>query len=376
MKKRMIIMLVVVAVVLGGVFGFQIFKGMMIKKFMAGMGSAPQTVSTIKAEMQEWQPEIKALGTLRAARGVELTSEVAGIVDEIHFESGQDVEEGTLLVQLRSQDEMARLHALQAAAKLAEITWERDQKQLKAQAISQATVDVDAATLAAARAQVAQQRAVLEKKMILAPFTGRIGIRAVDVGQYLNAGTSVATLQQVDPIYFDFALPQQFVPQLKVGQKLVAKADAWPDREFPGEITAINPKIDPATRNVQIRASLPNPDRLLLPGMFATAGIVSGDPQKRLTLPQTAITFNPYGSTVFVVETKAVEGQDTPQMIASQKFVTTGATRGDQIAILSGIAEGDTVVTAGQMKLRNGSPLVINNSIQPSNDPNPKPEDK
>jgi membrane fusion protein (multidrug efflux system) len=375
MKKRMIIMLVLVGLVLGGVFGWLKFSHSMMTKYMAAASNPPQTVSTIKAETAEWQSELKAVGTLRAVKGADLSAEVEGIVDEIHFESGDDVEEGKVLLHLRDADDVAKLKALEAAAKLAEITLQRDLKQVKVQAVSQAAVDADMANLNSTQAQVEQQKAVVAKKTIRAPFAGHIGIRSADIGQYLNPGTAVVTLQQLDPIYIDFYLPEQQMPQVQMGQKVTAKTDAHPGKSFEGEITALNAKVDPATRNLLIRATFKNAERLLLPGMFANVTIVSGSPQRFLTLPQTTITYNPYGNTVYVVVTEGADEKGEPKLAAKQTFVTTGDTRGDQVAVLNGLKEGDIVVTAGQIKLRNGSPVVINNSIQPVNEANPKPED-
>jgi membrane fusion protein, multidrug efflux system len=205
--------------------------------------------------------------------------------------------------------------------------------------------------------------------VLRAPFAGHLGIRAVDLGQYLNAGTAVVTLQALDPIYADFFLPQQALDQIKVGQAISARVDTYPGQHFAGKILAINPLVDASSRNVQVRAALGNPDRRLLPGMYATIDIDVGAPQQHITLPQAAIAYNPYGSTVFLVE------QQGAAHTAHQVFVTTGATRGDQVAVLSGVKPGDTVVTAGQMKLRNGSPVAIDNSVQPTSDSNPMPTD-
>lgn len=368
MFMRMVLMLLAVGAVLGGVFGFQAFKGAMIHKYMTAGGPPPQTVSTVKAASQDWQPELKAVGTLRAVNGVDLTTEVAGIVDGIHFDSGADVEEGTMLLELRSDEERAHIKALKASAKLAETTLERDRQMLKSRAVSQAAVDADIAALDVAKAQVSEQRAVIEKKIILAPFSGRVGLRAVDVGQYISPGTVVATLQQTDPIYLDFTLPQQNLAQLRAGQKVTATTDAQPGREFVGEITALDAKVDAATRNVKIRATFPNPDHVLQPGMYASLAIATGAAQSLLTLPQTAITFNPYGNTVYTV----VKDDKTGALTANQVIVTTGAARGDQIAVISGVKDGDEVVSAGQMKLRNGSPVLVNNAVQPSDDAAPK----
>jgi membrane fusion protein (multidrug efflux system) len=369
MIKRMIIMLIGVGVVLGGFFAFQNFKANIIKQVLAQMANPPQTVSTVTAGLQDWQSQVEAVGSARAVNGADLSLEVSGIVDKLDFNSGDDVAAGAELLRLRSDDDVAKLQALQATADLAQITYDRDYKQLRAQAISQQTVDSDNFNLKNARAQVEQQKAMVDKKVLRAPFAGHLGIRQVDMGQYLNAGTTVVTLQALDPIYVDFFLPQQALGEIKMGEAVSARVDTWPGQAFAGKITAINPLVDSSSRNVQVRATLGNPDRRLLPGMYATVDIDVGAPQPHITLPQTAISYNPYGSTVFLVE------QNGGTHIARQTFVTTGATRGDQVAVLSGIKPGDVVVTAGQMKLRNGSPVAINNSIQPASDVTPAPTD-
>jgi len=371
MKKRMALMLVLAILVLGGIFGFKIFQGMMMKKYMASAGAPAQTVSVASAQIQDWQPSLTAVGSVRAVKGADLSAEVSGIVEAIKFESGGDADAGAVLVQLRAEDDVAKLHALEAAASLAQITYERDSKQLKIKAVSQATVDSDAAALAADAAQVAEQKAVVEKKTIRAPFAGHIGIRKVDIGQYLNPGDAIVTLQQLDPIYIDFTLPEAALSQISVGQKISTKIDARPDQAFEGEISAINAKVDEATRNIEVRGSFKNTDHLLLPGMYARVTVETGTPAKYVTLPQTAITFNPYGNTVYLVD-----NTDKEKPVAKQVFVKTGETRGDQIVILSGVSEGDTVVTAGQIKLRNDAPLKIDNEITPANDAGPKPEDR
>jgi membrane fusion protein, multidrug efflux system len=371
MTKRMVIMLVAVAVVFGGVFGFQAFKAVMIKKFMSSMSAPPQTVSATKAALSPWQPNIEAVGTLRAVKGADLSLEVSGVVDTITFNSGDDVQQGALLLKLRSDDDAAKLVSLQATAQLSEITYQRDLKQFKIQAVSQATLDTDAANLKNANAQVAEQQAVLDKKSLRAPFDGHLGIRAVDLGQYLSAGTAVVTLQALDPIYMDFFVPQQAVDQVRIGQTITVKVDAFKGQTFAGEISAINPRVDATTRNIQVRATLKNPDHKLLPGMYATVDIATGAPQNYITLPQTSITYNPYGDTVYVVDSKSTGPDSKPQLVARQTFVTTGSTRGDQVAVLKGVNEGDTVVTSGQIKLHNGSLVLIDNSIQPTADASP-----
>jgi len=240
---------------------------------------------------------------------------------------------------------------------------------------SQATVDNDEADLKSKQAQVEQQKALVEKKSISAPFAGKLGITLVNPGQYLNAGDKVVSLQSLNPIYIDFTLPQQYVSRIQLDQVVTLHADAFPNTRFTGKVAAIDPKIDPATRNVQIEALIENPKAELLPGMFANVDLETGQVESKLTVPQTAISFNPYGATLYLVEeTPTKEGKT--QLTAKQAFVNTGESRGDQVEILSGLKEGDTVITSGQLKLKNGSAVAINNEIVPSNDVNPKPVDE
>jgi membrane fusion protein, multidrug efflux system len=376
MIKRMVIMLVAVAVVFGGIFGFQAFKAVMIKKFIAGISNPPQTISAAAAATSEWQPKIEAIGSLRAVKGAELSLEASGVVESISFNSGDDVEAGAILLKLRTADDVARLDSLKAMAELNEITLDRSQRLLKTQAVSQAQLDSDGAKVKDAKAQVAQQQAIIDKKILRAPFAGHLGIRAVDLGQYLGAGTAIVTLQALDPIYVDFYVPQQSVDQVRLGQQVSVKVDAYKDQTFVGEISAVNPKVDVSNRNVQIRATLKNRDHRLLPGMYATIDIAVGSPAIYVTLPQTAISYNPYGDTVYVVESKGNDAAGKPQLVARQTFITVGPTRGDQVAILRGIDAGDTIVTAGQIKLHNGSVVMVDNSVTPTADAAPVPVDR
>ena len=376
MTKRMIIMLVLVGVVFGGIFAFQAFKGAMMKKFMSSKGFPPQTVSTMKAGYQDWQPQLEAVGSLRAVNGVDVSPQVEGIVTAIPFEQGEEVKSGTVLLQLYADDDIARLNALKAAAELAKTTFERDKIQLEIKGVSQQTLDTDAANLKQANANVAEQQALIDKKTIRAPFDGRLGIRAVNLGQYLTAGTPITTLQSLDPIYVDFSIPQKQLGEVEVGQEVTARTDTFPGETFVGKIAVINPEIDTTTLNVKVRARLDNPHHKLLPGMYATVDIATGSPQRYITLPQTAITYNPYGDIAYLVESQGTDEKGQPKLSARQVFVTTGAKRGDQIAVTKGINEGDTVVTSGQIKLRNGTPLLINNAIQPGFEPNPQPQDQ
>lgn len=376
MIKRMIIMLVAAAVILGGVFGFKAVVGMKIKEVMAGMGNMPQTVSTITAAKTEWQRQMEAVGSLRAVRGADLSFEVPGVVEEINFQSGDDVEEGKVLLRLRDADEAAKVKSLEAMVKLHTQTYERNLQLLKSKAVSQAVVDNDIANLTNFKAQVDQQRAILDKKTLRAPFAGRLGLREVDLGQYLPAGTVITTLQALTPIYVDFHLPQQALDQVKVGQAVTVEIDTYPGRNFTAKISAINPKVDTDTRNVLVRATLDNNDRLLLPGMHVTVDITVGAPQHLVTLPQTAISYNPYGDLVYIVDEAGKDSEGKPRLVVRQTFVTLGATRGDQVAIVKGVEEGQVVVTGGQMKLRNGVPVVVNNTVLPGNNAKPQPVDQ
>ncbi|WP_199539797.1 efflux RND transporter periplasmic adaptor subunit [Paraburkholderia kururiensis] len=386
MTRRMIVMLVCVGLLVAALVGFNLFRAHMIAKFMAGNAAPPATVTATVARYQAWQPQLAAVGSLRAVRGVDVTTEMAGLVRDIAFRSGQDVKAGQLLVELNADTDKAQLAALEAAAELAKTVYERDRAQYEIKAIAKAQLDADAADLKSKLAQVAQQTALVAKKTIRAPFAGRLGITTVNPGQYLNPGDTIVTLQTVDPIYVDFYLPQQQLGQLAIGQSVLVETNAYSGRTFTGKILSINPKVDTNTRNVQIEALVDNHDRKLLPGMYANVKVDAGAGQRYLTLPQTAITYNPYGATVFVVKNgneqsaqgnargKQTQGKTLP--VAQQVFVTPGPTRGDQVAVTKGIAEGTQVVTSGQLKLKNGTPLVIDNRVQPADSPNPTPQEQ
>lgn len=373
MIKPLIILGLAAALLLGGILAWQTFIGKMMQKGMAASFSVPPTVSTIVTATQSWQSRTEALGSLRAVRGADLAAQASGVVDRIAFQSGNEVRAGAVLLKLKANDDPAKLAQLESAADIAQITYQRDQEQLHAQAISQATVDSDLATLKSARAQVAAQRALIEEKTVRAPFAGSLGIRQVDEGQYLAAGTTVVTLQALDPMFIDFYVPQGALARLKVGQPVSATVDTYPDVRFGGKIASINSKVDSASRNVQVRASFGNAERRLIPGMYASVEVDDGTATQQLTLPQAAITYNPYGDTVFIVKKAGVDANGNPGATVQQRFVQLGDRRGDQVAVRSGLAAGDEVVTAGQMKLRNGSSILINNKITPANDLRPTP---
>ena len=373
--KRMIWMIVGVLLLIALIAGIKV---LLVVRMIHGMPKpAPFTVSTTTAKEQPWQPSLSAVGTLRAARGADLAMEVAGLVTGVNLESGQDVRQDQVLVQLRDGDDVAQLQQLEAAAQLSQLTFERARQQLAAQAISKADYDSAAADLKAKQAAVAQQKVVVAKKQLRAPFAGRAGIITISPGAYLSAGTAVVTVQQLDPLLVDFYVPQSELGRLQVGQTVNLKLDAYASRAFTGKLSAINPKVDLGTRNVQIEATVPNHDKALTPGMFAKVSVDAGTRQQQLTLPQAAIVYNPYGDTVYVVQPskgKDDKGQPLPPTV-KQTFVTVGDTRGDQVAIVKGIDTGTVVVTSGQIKLKNDAPIAIDNSVQPADSAHPAPQE-
>ena len=400
--RRMIIMIVAVLVLIGIIAGIKV---LMIMKMLAGMKPPPPAVvTTAKTSYQEWQPELRAVGTLRAARGSDLALEVAGLVGRVNVRSGEDVKAGQLLLELVTTDEVANLHQLEAQTALSQLTYERAKRQIAVHVIAQADYDNAAADLKVKQAAVAQQQAIISKKQLRAPFAGRAGIVTITPGTYLNSGTVIVTLQQLDPEYVDFFVPQKSLGQVEVGRGANLTLDAFPGKTFRGTVNAVNPRVDTNTRNVEVEARVPNPDRVLSPGMFVNVAIESGSQQRYLTLPQTAIVYNPYGETVYVVRNKSQFDADQAAAAASeadpvdkpaapkkaskgppalppdtrvveQTFVTTGPTRGDQVAVLSGLEAGVEVVTSGQIKLKNGAPVHIDNSVKPADNPNPRPQE-
>ena len=370
LKRRLIIAVVAVVVLVVVIAGIKTFTIMQMIAQAKANGAPAQTVTTTLAAYSDWQPQITAVGSVRAVHGVDITTEVTGLVRSLEFHSGEDAKRGQVLVRLNADADIATQHALEAAADLAATVYARDKVQFDAQAISQAQLDADAADLKNKRAQAAAQAALVEKKVLRAPFDGRLGITTVNPGQYLNTGDKVVTLQELDPVYVDFRLPQEQLAQVHPGLEVRVSLDAFPGESFPGKINAVDPLVDSSSRNFQAEATIANPARKVLPGMFVRVVVLSGAQQHYLTLPQTSITFNPYGSTVFLVQ-KDAKGKPTAQ----QTFVTTGATRGDQIVVLTGVKEGDEVVTSGQLKLKNGTPLDISSLAQPSDAPNPKPQE-
>jgi membrane fusion protein, multidrug efflux system len=376
LQRRMIIMLCGVFLLLGLIFAFNQFKTFMIKHFISGMGLPPATVSTMVITTEPWQPKLTSVGNVRAFRGVDLSTEIGGLVLTVPIKSGMDVKEGDLLIKLNDASDVAQLNSLKAMAELAKVINERDKQQLAIQAISKNVFDTSKADAKSKQAQVEAQIALVAKKNLKAPFSGRVGIVVINPGQFVNSGDKLLTLQTLDPIFVDFNLPQSNAEQIQVGQEIVVTTDAFKDASFAGKITAVSPKVDTNTRNIQVEAQIANPDKKILPGMFANVNIKLGGEVQLLTLPQTAVTYNPYGSTVFIAKsTGKKDKQGNPTLEAQQVFVTTGSARGNQVSILKGVDEGATVVTSGQLKLKNGTPLIINNKVQPSNSPDPKPQE-
>jgi membrane fusion protein (multidrug efflux system) len=402
--KRMVVMALLVLLLIGIIAGIKV---MMVMKMIAGMKPPPPAVvSTAKTTYREWQPELRTVGTLRAVRGADLALDIAGLVTQVNVQSGEEVKEGQVLLQLRDSEDVAQLHQLEAAAALADVSFGRAQKELVVQAISKADYDQAAADLKAKQAAVQQQQVNVAKKQLRAPFSGRAGIVTINPGAYLNSGTMIVTVQQIDPVFVDFHLPQKNLAELKVGERVELTLDAFPNKAFEGALSAISPKVDDDTRNVPVEARVPNPDRVLTPGMFVAVNIDVGAKQRYLTLPQTAVVYNPYGETVFVVMKKSeadkvratevaeradqkaqqptakdaskskVPALPADTLVVQQTFVTTGATRGDQVAIVKGLDEGAEVVTSGQIKLKSGAPIRVDNSVQPANSPNPTPQEQ
>lgn len=368
----MIYMLVAVGLFFGAIFGFKAFVGAKIKSVMANMPMPPVTVSTVHALADTWTPTIPAVGSLRASRGVDVTSQVAGQIIAIHFESGGSVKAGDPLLELYAADEQAQLQGLVADRKLAELNLGRAEQLIRDKLISAFDLDTKRNDLERAKAAEDALRLQIREKSVRAPFAGRVGIRKVDLGQYLQPGNPIVRLESGDQMLVDFPVAQQELGNLKIDRPVSLQVDAWPGQVFHGRIMAIEPQVDPATRNIKVRAVVDNADGRLLPGMFARIEVELPAREHVVTVPQAAILKSPYGDAVFVVEEqKGADGK--PELHAANTPVVTGSRRGDQVAIVSGLAAGATVVSAGLQKLRNGSVVLIDNSVPVSNNPAPQP---
>ena len=334
----------------------------------------PEAVTTVIADEQEWPETLRAVASVVAVQGVTVSADLPGIVEKIHFESGAKVRRGDLLTELDSSQERAQLAAAESAAKLARINLERMQDLQQKGVTSQAELDQMRATAEQAEARLGEIRATIERKRIRAPFAGVLGLRQVNLGQYLNGGDPVVSLQALDPIYVDFAVPQQEVSRLAVGHPVTATLEGVTETLSAGTVTAIDSVVDAATRTVRVRATFTNAGERLRPGMFVEARVALGAGRRSVTLPTSAVNYAPYGDSVYVVE--EMQGPSGQSYLGvRQQVVKLGASRGDQVAVLSGVAAGEQVVTSGVFKLRPGAAVFVNNDVQPSNSAAPKPED-
>jgi membrane fusion protein (multidrug efflux system) len=369
--KRSIWMVVGVILVIGVIAAWKIITVRAIIAKMSMQKPPPTFVSSLKATEEVWQRRYQAVGSFAAAEGITVANELDGTVIELAFESGAQMNKGDLLVQLDVSTEQAQLASAEAGADLARINLNRARELRTKDTNSQADLDSNEAQARQTAANVDAIRATIAKKTIRAPFAGRTGIRQVNLGQFIRAGTAIVPLQVMDPLYANFSLPQQDVSGLTVGQVVHVTVDTYPGVIFAGAITAINARVDDANRNIQVQATVRNADEKLRAGMFGTIDILLPQTDHVVTLPQTAIVYNPYGNTVYIVE-PAAEGGNSG-LVARQRFVQMGDTRGDQVAILKGVKAGEEVVTSGQLKLRNGAAIAINNAVTPANNPAPTP---
>lgn len=372
MKKAMFFMLVFVGVLFGVVFGYKALMLQGEKQYIRKHSVPIVTISASRAKKATWTKQLHVTASLRTVKGVDVTTELGGMIRDIYFRPGANVKKGDILVVLDIAPDLAKLRQLEAQAEFAKITYQRDRKQFEFGAVSRERLDEDFSNYQSTAAQVTEQKATIEKKIIRAPFSGRLGISAVNPGQYIDPGTKVVTLQTLNPIYVDFFLPQQRLQNIRVGQEIKMTIDRSPGKTFRGDITTINPIVDKDIRNVEVEATLPNPTYELLPGMFSEVELTIGQPKRYIVLPLLAVTFNPYGAIVFVLKETKDKVKGKRVWVAEQQFVTTGESRGNQISVVKGLNVGDMVVTSGQLKLRNGSRVVINNKVQPSDNPNPQ----
>lgn len=372
--KRMILMLALAAAAIGAL-GFE-----KVRQIQQGIAQAaafqppPEAVTTIVARQEKWSATLNAIGTLAAVQGVLVSADLPGIVERIDFQSGDSVQDGDVLVQLDTTQERAQLPAAESARDLAHLNFERLKSLVEEGAISRADYDRAAAEEKETEAKIGEIRATIARKAIRAPFSGILGIRQVNLGQYLSSGNAIVPLQSLDPIYVNFSVPQQEAENVPVGRSVrVTTSDSKP-MEIEGQVTAVNSTVDEATRNFLIQATLSNPAKALRPGMFVQTEIVLGESRAVIPLPASAISYAPYGDSVFIIAKMKGPKGETYRGVR-QQFVTLGTSRGDQISVLTGVKPGDEVVSSGVFKLRNGAAVLVDNKTQPGNSPAPKPED-
>ncbi|MCS6242611.1 MAG: efflux RND transporter periplasmic adaptor subunit [Opitutus sp.] len=375
MIKKIAFTCLALLLVLGAIAGV---KALQIRALIASgktMVPPPDAVTTAVVRAETWETTLNAIGSFAAVQGVTLSAEVAGTVSKIDFESGASVAAGAVLVELDTSVEQAQLRSAEATAELARLNLTRARELRLQNTNSQADLDSADAQAKQAAAQADNLRAILAKKLIAAPFTGRAGIRLVNVGQFLPVGTPIVSIQALDPIFLNLSLPQQQLGQVSEGLTARVVTDAYPGQLFEGKVTAINPDLDPTTRSVKLQVTLPNADSRLRPGMFGTVSIVLPVTAPVIIIPATAVLYAPYGDTVFVVEEKKNEATGETQQVVRQQFVRLGTARGDFVAVTSGLKVGDTVVSAGVFKLRNGSTVSVKNEFAPNAQLAPKPSD-
>ncbi len=375
MAKRMILMLGVMTILIAGLGFVKIRQFQAMAGEFASMQPPPDAVTTITAAEEKWPATLNAIGTVAAVQGVTVSADLPGIVDRIAFDSGKAVRKGDVLVQLDTRQEQAQLAGAESELELARLNFERMEDLVRQDAVSRAEYDAAAAAHTQAQAKLREIRATIERKTIRAPFSGVLGIRQVNLGQYLAGGDPVVPLQSVNPVYVNFGVPQQDASRMRIGRTVHVKAGELGEHEFGGRISALDSVVDQGTRNVQVQATLANPGGRLKPGMFVQAQVIVGAAQPVIAVPASAINYAPYGDSVFVVTgMKNAKGQ--PYRGVRQQVVKLGAARGDQIAVLSGIRVGEEIVTSGVFKLRNGAAVQVNNTVQPGNSPAPTPEDR
>jgi membrane fusion protein (multidrug efflux system) len=353
-----------------------LIKFMQIRKLMAmPMVMPPTTVSSVQVKQEDWPPIFSSIGTISAVQGATVSAELAGTVAEVKFENGGVAKKGDVLVRLDASSEEAQLKSSEADLELARSNLARARDLASRNVVSKAELDAAESTFKQKEGVVNNMRSMISKKEVLAPFDGQLGIRQVNVGQTITAGQQVVSLQALDPLYVDFALPQQDLPKISSGLEVRVHTDVVPGREFPGKLTALNSSVDPITRNVTLQATIENKDHALRPGMFAKIDVLLPEKQKTLIVPGTAISYAPYGDSVFVIEKKKDEKTGKESQVLRQQFVRVGEARGDFVSITKGLEGSEQVVSTGVFKLRNGIPVVINNDLAPKPQLNPKPAD-
>ena len=359
MVTRVILVALFLAMVLGGIFSWKQHTAQQMAAAQAA-GPPPAVIAAARVETESWQPYIQVVGSLEAVAGIEVTSEVGGQVSTINFNSGEWAKRGALLLELDSRTDQAQLKGLMAERTLAQLSFERVAKLVKEKSVSKSDYDEARASLDAAEARVTGQQALIEKKRIRAPFDGRLGIRRVDLGEYLSPGSAIVPLEQLDPMYADFTLPERDLARVGNDQSVEIRVQAYPEQVFSGQIIAIDPGVNSGTRSFRLRAQLANPDQLLRPGMFADIRVQLPQRDGVLTIPDTAISYAPYGDSVFVIE------QSDSGHIVKRRQIETGGTRNGRISVLSGLVEGEQVVSAGHNKLRNGQAVKIDSKPPPA----------